>query len=134
MSSTAKTIETKRRVVLGIDDDPSMVDLFRLILKPEGYEVVGAFGGREGLEMIKTLLPNVILLDLMMPDMDGWQVYETMLAAELTFKIPVIIVSAKPPPDPGRDVIYSVTRPSGYIVKPFEPQELVTAVHRALGD
>jgi len=133
-SNSDKTIESKRRIVLSIDDDPSMVELFRLILKPDGYEVVGAFSGRQGLEMIKSLLPGVILLDLMMPDMDGWEVYQAMREAELKYKIPVIIVSAKPEPDPVRDVIYSVTRPFAYITKPFETEALVAAVRRAIGD
>ena len=134
MSSTAKTIQAKRRIVLCIDDDPVMVDLIKLILKPEGYEVVGASGGREGLELIKTLHPTVVLLDIMMPDMDGWEVYQAMLQLELNYRIPVIIVSAKPEPDPKLDIIYSVTRPFAYINKPFEAPVLVNAVRRAMGD
>jgi len=64
--------ESMRRVVY-IEDEPEMIDLVRLILVRKNYEVIGAIGGREGLDMVRKEIPDVVLLDLMMPDMDGWK-------------------------------------------------------------
>ena len=58
--------------VVCIEDEPEMIDLVRLILGREGFEVIGAPGGIEGLNVIEDLQPQLVLLDLMMPDMDGW--------------------------------------------------------------
>ena len=63
-------VDTNRRIVY-IEDEYDMIDLVRLILGQKGYEVVGAIGGREGLTMVQQELPDLVLLDLMMPDMDG---------------------------------------------------------------
>ena len=109
-----------------------MVELMQMILERDGFDVVTASGGRDGLEKIKKLLPDVVLLDIMMPDRDGWEVYEAMLAAELTYKIPVIVVSAKPEPDPNKNVMYTVTRPTAYLRKPFPSATLVSEVRRVL--
>ena len=59
-----------------IEDEPEMIDLVRLILNRRGYEVIGANGGRNGLALVQQELPDLVLLDLMMPDMDGWDVYQ----------------------------------------------------------
>jgi two-component system, OmpR family, response regulator VicR len=87
-------MENKRRL-LYIEDEPEMIELVKLILARRGFEVIGANGGREGLEAIRSLLPDLVLLDLMMPDMDGWDVYQQMKADLATQKIPVIIITAK---------------------------------------
>ena len=130
----SRTDPTKPPLILAIDDDAAMVELMQMILERDGFEVTTASGGREGLEKIKKLLPDLILLDIMMPDMGGWDVYEAMLAAELTYKIPVIVVSAKPEPDPNKDVIYTVTRPAAYLRKPFPSATLTSEVRRVLGN
>ncbi|HIE24655.1 MAG TPA: response regulator, partial [Anaerolineales bacterium] len=62
--------------ILCIEDEPEMIDLIRIILNRHGFDVQGADGGREGLEMIKKNPPDLVLLDLMMPDIDGWEVYQ----------------------------------------------------------
>jgi len=67
-------MDIKRRVVY-IEDEPDMIDLVRLILNRRGYEITGANGGREGLDLVRQDTPELVLLDLMMPDMDGWDVY-----------------------------------------------------------
>ena len=64
-------MSTSKRVVC-IEDEPEMIDLVKLILSRKGYQVIGAMGGREGLEAIAREKPDIVLLDLMMPDMDGW--------------------------------------------------------------
>ena len=81
--------------VVCIEDEPEMIDLVRLILSREGFEVVGAPGGIEGLNIIEDLQPDLVLLDLMMPDMDGWEVYQRMKSNPNTSHIPVIVVTAR---------------------------------------
>src|SRR5581483_578498 len=70
-----------KRVVV-IEDDPEMIELVKLILAKDGFKVSGAGNGREGLETIQQVEPQVVLLDLMMPDMAGWEVYQSMKANE----------------------------------------------------
>jgi CheY-like chemotaxis protein len=81
--------------ILCIEDEPEMIDLIRIILGRRGFEVEGANGGEEGLEKIRNTPPDLVLLDLMMPDMDGWEVYQQMKAEDATKDIPVIVVTAK---------------------------------------
>ncbi|HNN14798.1 MAG TPA: response regulator, partial [Anaerolineales bacterium] len=64
--------------ILCIEDEPEMVDLIRLILIRKGFEVFGAPGGLEGIRLVREMHPDLVLLDLMMPDMDGWEVYQQM--------------------------------------------------------
>jgi DNA-binding response OmpR family regulator len=72
-----------------------MIELVTLILKNRGYDVSGAIGGKEGLDLIRKIRPDLVLLDLMMPDMSGWDVYQQMKADDYMKTIPVIVVTAK---------------------------------------
>ncbi len=81
--------------ILYIEDDPEMIDLVSLILNRQGYQVIGANGGRKGLELAKSSPPDLVLLDLMMPDMDGWDVYHQLKSSEPTQNIPVVIITAR---------------------------------------
>ncbi len=84
-----------KRSVVCIEDESEMIDLIRLILGRRGFELTGATGGAEGLEAVRRIKPDLVLLDLMMPGMDGWEVYQQMKADEDLKHIPVIIVTAK---------------------------------------
>jgi two-component system response regulator VicR len=121
-----------RRVVY-IEDEQEMIDLVRLILNRKGIEVLGANGGREGLELVRQELPDLVLLDLMMPDMDGWEVYQQMKAGELTRDIPVIVVTAKAQ-SIDRVLGLHIAKVNDYISKPFSPQELVDSVEQVLSE
>ena len=77
------------RTILYIEDDPEMIDLVTLILSRHGYTVKGAQGGRQGLDMLAVETPDLILLDLMMPDMDGWDVFQQIKGSAVAQKIPV---------------------------------------------
>ncbi|MBN1955655.1 MAG: response regulator [Anaerolineae bacterium] len=72
-----------RKTVVCIEDEPEMIDLVRLILGRKGFELIGAVGGREGLRTARQVEPDLVLLDLMMPDMDGWEVYHALKSAWL---------------------------------------------------
>jgi DNA-binding response OmpR family regulator len=120
--------ENIRRVVY-IEDEPEMIDLVRLILKRKQYEVIGASGGREGLDAVRKALPDVILLDLMMPDMDGWEVYQQLKADEATRSIPVIVITAKAQRI-DKVLGLHIAKVDDYISKPFSPIELVESLQR----
>jgi DNA-binding response OmpR family regulator len=88
-------------------------------------------GGREGLEVIARDQPDLVLLDLMMPDMDGWEVYQKMKADEGMKTIPVIVVTAKAQ-SIDRVLGLHIARVDDYITKPFGPQELLESVEKVL--
>jgi two-component system response regulator VicR len=85
----------------------------------------------EGLRMIRQEKPDLVLLDLMMPDMDGWEVYQQMKADENTKDIPVIVVTAKAQ-SIDRVLGLHIAKVDDYIAKPFSPQELMSSVEKVL--
>jgi two-component system response regulator VicR len=115
--------------ILCIEDEPEMIDLIRLILSRRGFEVAGAAGGREGLEKVRQDPPDLILLDLMMPDMDGWEVYQQIKADEKTKDIPVIVVTAKAQ-SIDKVLGLHIAKVDDYIAKPFSPQDLLNSVDK----
>ncbi|MCR4406944.1 MAG: response regulator [Anaerolineae bacterium] len=118
--------------VLCIEDEPQMIDLIRLILESKGYEVVGAEGGREGLELMRKERPDLLLLDLMMSEMDGGDVFHQMKAEVELKDIPVIVVTAKAAPI-DKILWMNVAKVDDYVTKPFGPQELLESVEKVLG-
>jgi two-component system response regulator VicR len=113
--------------ILCIEDEPEMIDLIRLILSRRGFEVIGAAGGKEGLEKVRQAPPDLVLLDLMMPDMDGWEVYQQIKADEKTKDIPVIVVTAKAQ-SIDKVLGLHIAKVDDYIAKPFSPQDLLNSV------
>lgn len=109
--------------ILCIDDEPGVVELISLILKPQNYQVDGANSGREGLEAMRQNPPAAVLLDIMMPEMDGWAVYQEMRSDEKLKNIPVIIVTAR---NSTFEEIIARERAgvSDYVTKPFVPNDL----------
>jgi DNA-binding response OmpR family regulator len=120
-----------KRVVC-IEDEPEMIDLVRLILGRRGFEVVGANGGLEGLALVASEKPDLVLLDLMMPDMDGWEVYQRMKSDEALRDIPVVVVTAKAQ-SIDKVLGLHIAKVDDYITKPFGPQELLESVEKILG-
>lgn len=123
--------EQKTHTVVYVEDDLEMIDLVSLILNRRGYQVHGAHGGRNGLDLIFKEIPDLVLLDLMMPGMDGWEVFQQIKANEKTRHIPVIIITAKAQ-DIDRVLGLHIAKVDDYICKPFRPQELVDAVEKVL--
>ena len=119
--------------VVCIEDEPEMIDLVRLILSREGFEVVGAPGGIEGLNVIEDLQPQLVLLDLMMPDMDGWEVYQRMKSNPNTSHIPVIVVTARAQ-SIDKVLGLHIAKVDDYITKPFGPAELLASVAKVLSE
>jgi DNA-binding response OmpR family regulator len=106
-----------------------MIELMRLVLEREGYEVTGAMGGEQGLRAMKERRFDLILLDLMMPGIDGWEVYRQMRADKDLTEIPVIIVTAKAQ-SIDKVLGLQVAKVADYITKPFGPKELIASIHR----
>ena len=119
------------KCIVCVEDEPEMIDLIRLILGRRGFEVKGATGGREGIKMIQSDVPDLILLDLMMPDMDGWEVYQQLKADEKTKHNPVIVVTAKAQ-SIDKVLGLHIAKVDDYIAKPFSPQELVDSIEKVL--
>jgi CheY-like chemotaxis protein len=114
--------------VLIIEDDPVVIQSTSMVLQTVGCTVETALGGKEGLVQAASVQPDLILLDIMMPDLDGWQVLQRLKADEATREIPVVIFTA-----------YEVSRGRegllergaiGLVQKPFEPEELIDIVRR----
>jgi two-component system response regulator VicR len=117
--------------ILCIEDEPQMIDLIRLILETRGYQVLGAEGGQKGLELMRKERPDLILLDLMMPEMDGGDVFHHMKEEVELRGLPVIVVTAKAAPI-DKVLWINVAKVDDYVTKPFGPSELVESVERVL--
>jgi DNA-binding response OmpR family regulator len=119
--------------VVCIEDELEMIELVKLILGRNKFDVTGAVGGHEGLEKITEIKPDLVLLDLMMPEMDGWEVYQKMKASDDMRDIPVIVVTAKAQ-SIDRVLGLHIARVDDYITKPFGPQELLDSVERVINN
>ena len=119
------------RKVVCIEDESEMIDLISLILKRQSVQVIGALGGRQGLEKIESEKPDLVLLDLKMPVMNGWEVYRRMKASREMKNIPVVVLTAMT-----RSLDESLDLQDGrvddYITKPFRPRRLIESVNRVL--
>lgn len=123
---TIQTRPSARRALI-IDDDPDTVDLIKIIFRNAGMDVVGAFSGKEAIQKCSDTVPSVILLDLMMPDMDGWETFHNI--RQMT-DVPVIVVSADTKKEnvvKGLNIGFD-----DYVTKPFFPPELVARVNTVL--
>jgi len=118
--------------ILCIEDEAEMAHLIKLALERKGYNVATAIGGQEGLEMVRRLKPDLVLLDLMMPDIGGWEVYGQMKADSELRKIPVIVVTAKAQ-SIDKALGLNIAKVDDYITKPFRPQELLQSIERLKG-
>ena len=115
------------RRILAVDDEARMVRFIRLNLEHDGFQVVEAYNGTQALEQLRTNLPDLVLLDVMMPDIDG---FEVLRMIRETNNIPVIMLTAKGDEE---DRIKGLELGADdYITKPFSPRELVSRVRAVL--
>ncbi|NEQ95294.1 MAG: response regulator transcription factor [Cyanothece sp. SIO2G6] len=118
-----------KRLLL-IDDDPNLILLVKDYLEFRGYEVMTAENGREALEMLEKETPDMIICDVMMPEMDGYSLVEHVRKNDKMNWVPVLFLSAK---GQSQDRVKGLnTGADFYMVKPFEPEELVAQVEAAL--
>ena len=114
--------------ILSVDDEPDVTELLRFHFTKAGYEVWTASSGREAIETIRCRRPDLVLLDLMLPDIDGFGVCEILRRNAATAAIPIIILSAW-----GTTDAHNVGMELGaldYVTKPFSPRDLVERVNR----
>ena len=114
--------------ILAVDDEKNIVRLVQAVLERHGFQVITAYDGKEALEKIASEHPDLVILDVMMPYMDGFEVLQTMRRNAATREIPVIMLTAK---SQDQDVFRGWQ--SGvdlYLTKPFNPTELVSFVKR----
>jgi len=117
--------------ILVVDDEVYIVHILDFSLGMEGYEVITALDGEQGLEKAREEQPDLIVLDIMMPKLDGYETCRMLKSDERTRNIPVILLSAK-----GRNIDQKVGFEVGaddYIVKPFSPRKLVERINSILG-
>ena len=120
----------RRRKVLVVDDEADVLLLCRVNLEFEGYEVVEAADGEEAMEKVAAEQPDVVLLDVMMPKMDGWQVLAALKANPATMDIPVVMLTAKVQ---DQDQIRGWSGGAAeYITKPFSPLALSQVLEEVL--
>lgn len=117
--------------ILICDDDPVILRLLQVNLELEGYEVLLAHDGEEAFKQASNQVPDLVILDIMMPRMDGYQAVEALKGNQETAGIPVVFLSAKAQQsDIDRGLDHGV---SDYLTKPFDPGELLEVVHRLIG-
>ncbi|MRG77851.1 MAG: response regulator [Methanosarcinaceae archaeon] len=121
------------KMIMIVDDEPDTVDLVKLVLETEGYEILVAYSGSEALEKIKTEKPDMVLLDIMMPGMDGWAVRTKLLEDKETKDIPIVMLTARAQPI-DKMIGLHVVGVADYITKPFGRRELVDRVRAVLGE
>jgi DNA-binding response OmpR family regulator len=114
-----------RKTLLAIDDDPHIADILGLLLKDKGYDVIEASDGRQGLEKARDLKPDIIVLDVMMPELDGWEVLKELKRSETARDIPVVIVSVFDEKKLGFRL-----GAFDYLVKPFEIPDILGMVEK----
>jgi DNA-binding response OmpR family regulator len=119
-----------KKKILIVDDEKDLVSLVSLHMKMAGYDVLSAADGEKALEIIQEVKPNLIILDLMLPEIDGWEVCRRLREESDMQKIPVIMLTARTQAD---DKLRGfVVGADDYVTKPFSPRELVARVKRVL--
>ena len=116
--------------ILVVDDDPAVLDVLRSALARGGHDVLAAASGMEGLVRAQAERPDLVLLDILMPGMDGWETLRLLKLDAATRAIPVVIVSVRSQP---RDLVRGLQEgATGYVAKPFDVGELLASVAAAL--
>jgi DNA-binding response OmpR family regulator len=122
---------TAEPFILYIEDERPVLELVREALKMAGHSVTGATSGRKGMELMRQVTPKLVLLDLMMPDFNGWDVYREMKNDDTLSSVPVIVVTANIP-DRNRTIIDNLPPVDDYITKPFDVEQLIRSVETFL--
>ncbi|VVB86158.1 Chemotaxis protein CheY [uncultured archaeon] len=116
--------------VLVVDDEPDTLELVKLVLESAGFKTMLATSGKEALKLAQTSKPDLVLLDIMMPDMDGWEVFRKL--KEKDPAIPIAILTAKAQ-NIDRLLGLHVLKADDYITKPFGKNELIDRVKKLTG-
>lgn len=130
----------EKRKVLIVDDDESCREFVEAIMKNEGWETVTAVNGYEALEMATKEEPDLIIMDVMMPEMNGFEAFRRLRLGLLTKDIPIIMLTSinevVPEAQYNEEAMekrFGVTRPDGFVDKPVDPQFLVDTIFGIVG-
>jgi len=116
--------------ILIVDDSPTEVHVFKTMLEKNGHTVAVAVTGEEGIERAKEIVPDLVLMDIVMPGINGFQATRQLATNEITANIPVIIVTTK---DQETDKVWGIRQGAkDYIVKPVKEKDLIDRVNSAL--
>jgi DNA-binding response OmpR family regulator len=118
--------------IFHVDDEAEMHLLVKLILGKHGYELDSAFDGQEALEKLSQFRPDLILLDIAMPILDGWDLRKKLMDYDHLKDVPVVLVTAKYGSGDALQGLHDMEA-DGYLTKPFNPSELLNTVKRILG-
>ncbi len=122
-------MENKRKILL-IDDSPTIVKMLEIILEEEGFEAVSANDGISGIKIAEDEKPDLIILDIMLPGMDGYEVCEKIKINQDTKNIPVIMLTGK---DMGDDFDKAMEKKADwYIVKPYDAAHLLKVINKLI--
>lgn len=119
-----------KKTILIVDDEPDTLELVKLVLESVGFMTVSAASGIEALREVDVSKPDLVLLDIMMPDMDGWEVFRKI--KETNSRLPIAILTAKAQ-NFDRLLGLHVLKADDYIIKPFGKNELISKVRKLLG-
>lgn len=125
-------MDKTKKLVLTIEDQPAIADLLGFLLDATELEVKRSDNGAEGLDMIKTFKPDLVIMDVMMPTMDGWQVFDAVRQDESVQNIPIIMLSVARQ-DPDRRIAFRGSHLDFYMTKPFDVVSLRRMVQEILG-
>ena len=117
-------------LILVTEDNPLHMKIFALNLTFKGYRVIEAENGLKGLQLARTELPDLILVDLTLPKLEGWEMIRQLKAAQETATIPVIVVSARRPQDEAQEA--RALRIDHYVPKPVNPEHLMDLVDQTV--
>lgn len=120
--------QRRQKKVLVIDDEPDIIDVIQTVLSSNGFAVVSALNGEEGMEKARTEKPDLIILDILMPKMDGYTFVKRMKGDLVIRSIPVIVLTGKAE----MKDLFEVEGVKEYLLKPFEPDQLLELVKRYL--
>ena len=121
-----------KKIVLVVDDDMDIAKMLKVRIEAEGYEFISATEGKEMLEILKAKKPDIILLDIMLPNMDGYSTLREMRKNEKYTDIPVIILSAKEKKKLGD--LFALEKIAFFIEKPFDTKELLEKIKISIGE
>jgi len=117
--------------ILIVDDSPTEIHVLKTMLEKNGFETISATSGEEGIEVARKQHPDVILMDIVMPGLNGFQATRQLTKDEITSSIPVIIVTTK---DQETDRVWGMRQGAkDYVTKPAQESELLVKIQSALG-
>jgi len=121
---------TGKKKILIVDDEPDFISMLKMRLEAGGYDIISASDGREGLQKAQKETPNLILLDILMPEKDGYTTLRELREKKNTKSIPIIVLTAKPE----MKELFEMEGIKDYILKPFDNNDLLIKIKKALNE